>query len=86
MATKVVCSVHDTASDLFGQPFFVPAPAAAIRSVGDETNRQAADNPLYNHPEDFVLYSLGTFDDVSGAFTSEVKIIARVKDLAQSRF
>jgi len=85
MSIKVACSVFDTASGLYGQPFFVPAPAAAVRSVSDEANRSAADNPLFNHPEDFVLFSLGTFDDVTGEFTSKVASIARVKDLAASR-
>lgn len=85
MAIKQVCSVFDTASQLFGQPFFVPHTAAAVRSVGDEANRSAADNPLYQHPDDFSIYLLGTFDDATGAFVAHApEIIARVKDLVTS--
>lgn len=83
MSVKNVCSVYDTASRLFGQPFFVPALAAAIRSVGDETNRAAADNPLYQHPDDFQLFHVGDFDDCNGLFTpvSPPCLLVRVKDL-----
>lgn len=83
MAIKTVVSVFDSASRLFGQPFFVPAPGAAIRSVRDEVNRKAVDNPLYHHPEDFELFSVGSFDDVGGhlqAMESPVLLI-RCKDL-----
>lgn len=87
MAKKQICSVWDSASVLFGQPFFVPALAAAIRSVGDETNRAAADNSLYQHPEDFELFHLGEFDDSNGLFVplSPPVRIARVKDLVVAK-
>ncbi|QCQ85082.1 nonstructural protein [Blackfly microvirus SF02] len=85
MSVKVVCSVFDSASRLYGQPFFVPALAAAVRSVGDETNRAAADNALYQHPEDFELYHIGDYDDSSGLLTAvcPVVLVVRVKDLVQ---
>lgn len=82
---KCVMSVYDSAAQLFGQPFYVPAVAAAVRSVRDETNRAAADNALFQHPEDFELFHIGDFDDVSGLLTavSPCVRIARVKDLAE---
>jgi len=84
MSIKCVISVWDSASALYGQPFFVPATAAAIRSVRDEANRAAADNPLYQHPEDFEVFHIGDYDDVSGLLTAVCPCvrIARVKDLA----
>ena len=87
MSTKSICSVFDSASRLYGQPFFVPAIAAAVRSVGDEANRAAADNALYQHPEDFEVFHLGEFDDVSGVFTplSPVVCVCRVKDLITAK-
>ena len=83
MSVKSVMSVFDSASRLFGQPFYVPATAAAVRSVSDETNRAAADNALYQHPEDFELYHIGDFDDCSGLLTavSPPSLVCRVKDL-----
>lgn len=91
MAIKCVMSVYDLASNLYGQPFFVPAVAAAIRSVGDETNRAAADNALYQHPEDFEVFQLCCFDDVTGQFHPIViggafdpMRVARCKDLVNA--
>lgn len=64
-----VFSVKDTNAETFGRPFFVPAVGVALRSFADEVNRDASDNLYFNHPEDFILYSLGIWDDNSGIFT-----------------
>lgn len=83
MSVKCVMSVFDSASRLFGQPFFVPATASAVRSVSDEANRAATDNALYQHPEDFELYHVGDYDDCTGLLTavSPPVLVCRVKDL-----
>lgn len=82
---RIVVSVFDSAVQTFGQPFFVAAPGAAIRSFTDEVNRQAPDNTLFMHPTDFELYQLGTFDDAEGSFTSEGRrLLARGKDVRLS--
>jgi hypothetical protein len=65
----VLCSVKDRAADAYGRPMFVPSLGVAIRSFSDEVNRQADDNQLFNHPDDFDLYEFGEFDDNSGIFT-----------------
>lgn len=63
-----VVSVRDRAADAFGRPAFVAAEGAAIRSFQDELNRKAADNVMYEHPDDFDLFVLGSFDDSNGRF------------------
>jgi hypothetical protein len=63
-----ICSVKDRAADAFGRPMFVPSTGVAIRSFSDEINRANDDNQLYNHPDDFDLYDLGSFDDNTGLF------------------
>jgi len=63
-----LCTVKDRAADAFGRPMFVPSTGVAIRSFADEVNRQAEDNQMYNHSDDFDLYELGTFDDNTGLF------------------
>jgi len=80
---QVVVSVRDRAADTFGRPFFVVAVAQAIRSFSDEVNRADKDNPLFNHPEDFDLYELASFDDDSGLFValSQPRMVAVGKDL-----
>jgi len=65
----VLCSVKDRAADAYARPMFVPSVGVAIRSFSDEINRQADDNQLYHHSDDFDLYEFGEFDDNTGQFT-----------------
>ena len=69
MAILHVCAVLDTAIQSYGRPIFVPAVGAALRSFVDEVNRADKDNMLHNHPSDFTLFELGTFDDGTGEFS-----------------
>ncbi|AXH75551.1 MAG: nonstructural protein [Microviridae sp.] len=63
-----VVSVYDRAADAFGRPIFVSSVGQAIRSFQDEVNRNASDNQMYGHPDDFDLYRLGSWDDSTGKF------------------
>jgi len=77
-----VCSVRDRAVDSYGNPFFVQAVGQAVRSFSDEINRRADDNQLNKHPEDFDLYTLGTFNSDTGLFDTGVpRQIAVGKDV-----
>lgn len=82
-----IVAMYDSAAQMFGRPFFVQSTGIAIRSFSDEIKREANDNDLYKHPEDFTLYHLGSFDDSMGQFelpSSPIQLI-RGKDLAISR-
>jgi len=68
MAKHVVLSVLDRSVGAFGRPLFVPSVGAGVRSFQDEVNRAAEDNVMYKHPEDFILFELGSFDDALGTF------------------
>lgn len=70
MAIRSVCSVWDSAVRSYGQPIFVPATAAAVRSFQDEIRRGGQDNLLASHPEDFELHHIADFDDDTGGFVS----------------
>lgn len=61
-------AIHDRAADAYGRPMFLPSIGVGIRSFSDEVNRSDKDNNLYMHPDDFDLFHLGTFDDISGQF------------------
>lgn len=65
---QVIVAVKDRAAETFGRPMFVPAIGVALRSFSDEINRNDPNNQLYNHPDDFDLYELGTFDDSTAEF------------------
>lgn len=79
-----IVAIYDSASQMFGRPFFVQVTGMAVRSFGDEVKRADAQNDLYKHPEDFSLYHLGTFDDSIGSFVlpSAPVLLVRGKDLA----
>lgn len=64
----VICAVKDLAADSFNRPFFTQSLGIALRSFGDEVIRDAPDNAMNRHPEHFVLYKLGEFDDATGLF------------------
>lgn len=85
MKRKIV-AVFDSAAGTYGQPIFAVSNGVAIRSMRDEVNRSALDNPMYQHPEDFVLYDLGEFDDNTGAISSlhdQPQVLARAKDMKE---
>lgn len=81
MATQKVCAVRDSAMEAFLRPFFVPTTNMAARSFVDEVNRNAEDNAMYKHPDDYTLYCLGEFDEETGIFTNDAQVIMRAKDV-----
>lgn len=81
---RYVCAVFDSAVHSFGQPFFVPAIGAAIRSFTDEVNRSAVDNMLNQHPDDYTLHVLAVFDDDDGLFENDARVLLRGKDAVRA--
>lgn len=79
---QVVVCVFDSASQLYGRPFFVAAVGQATRSFTDEVNR--ADSEMHRHPDDFSLVQLGFYDDSSGEFFNELRPLLRGKDVITS--
>lgn len=73
MAILKIVSVFDVAAQAFGRPVFVPSEGVAVRSFSDEVNREAVDNEMNKHPEDFILYYLGTWNDSDGVILFEDK-------------
>jgi len=76
-----VCSVKDRALDAFNRPIYVPTIGVAIRSFNDEVERK--DSEMANHPEDYDLYELGSWDDQTAQYTPlEVpRVITRAQDV-----
>lgn len=62
----VVVAVRDSAVDAFSRPFFVPSIPVAVRSFRDEVANP--ESPMFKHPEDYVLWELGVFDEDDGRF------------------
>ncbi len=71
MKMMIFC-VRDRATDQFGNPMFLINQGQAIRSFSDEVNRNADDNMLFKHPDDYDLYVVGQFDTDHGTFDCHV--------------
>lgn len=68
MTTLCVFTVFDKTAGTYGRPFYSVNEGAAVRSFRMEVNSTNDMNMLFQHPDDFVLLSLGTFDDASCVF------------------
>ncbi len=57
--------IRDSAAEAFMRPWCAQSEGAAIRSFSDMVN--GSGDLVSEHPEDFTLFSLGSFDEQSGA-------------------
>jgi len=64
MALYQMCSVLDMVAQQYGRPFFAVSEGSAIRGFSDEVNRPS-ESVISQHPNDFQLFHVGTFDDES---------------------
>lgn len=62
-------SVYDQKAEAYGQPIFLRTHGEAMRTLEDELAR--GDSLIAQHPEDFILFFVGHFDELSGVFTVE---------------
>lgn len=61
-----IVAVRDIKANCYGVPNCTPSLGASIRSFGDQCQDEKS-GVLYQHPEDFELYQIGSYDDESGA-------------------
>lgn len=81
MTTYAIFSIRDRQLDTFMSPFFAPARGAAVRSFVDEVKRDGS--PMSQHPEDYSLHLIGSFDDVTSSIQSHApEQIALASDYA----
>lgn len=69
-------SLRDSKALAFLQPFFSTASGSALRALSDAVSDSKS--PIGLHPEDYILYEVGSFDDLTG----EVKAVSPIKMLA----
>lgn len=79
----IVLAIQDTAVKAYMKPFFVPAAAAGVRALKDEVNDPRSQGDMFKHPEDFLLFEIGTFDDLTCRFDllPDPILISRARDL-----
>lgn len=85
MTKLAVLSVRDVVADTFGRPFYAPNEASGVRSVRSEVNSPQG-GTLKDHPDDFELYALGTFDDQTCVFElfDRPKLLLRLSHLVDA--
>lgn len=66
--TIKVFAIHDGKMKMFQLPFFIHTVGAALRLFEDLCNDPKS--TVNRHPEDFVLYEIGTYDDNTAEFIS----------------
>lgn len=64
MNELVICTILDSKAEAYLPPFTMRSDAEAIRAFGDSVEKGGT--PLADHPEDFFLYAVGTFNQETG--------------------
>ena len=62
-----IFSVRDSKAQAFLQPFFSAATGSALRAMSDAVGD--ANSPFAKHPEDYILYEIGAFNDLTAEIT-----------------
>lgn len=82
---QTMYAIRDSAAETFHPPFCARAAGQATRDFAAQVNRPDQNNPLYQHPADFELYRVGTYDDSTGRINAEEpQMIMRGKDASTS--
>jgi len=79
---KLVCSVYDIKAKLWSTPFFSHSAIVAAR---DFSAAARGTGGIAQFPADYELYSIGKWDEVTGAFSADdqFSLIARGSDFIQ---
>lgn len=62
-------TIKDTKSTAYHKPFYEVSNGIAIRTFTDLANNK--DTVIGKHPEDFILYHIGEYDDETGKIKQE---------------
>lgn len=69
--TLHIFTIYDSKSETYFQPFYMLNEAMALRQFADMANDKESN--ISKHPEDYSLYTLGTWQDQDAKFTSPPK-------------
>lgn len=69
----LIVAVRDAKTEMFMQPWFAPTPGVAERSFTEAVNANREHDLVSKYPEDFALFRLGTFDEVTGKIEGDLQ-------------
>lgn len=64
-----IYTIYDTKAEHYGNPVFIRTDAEARRMFGQVANDESTE--IGRHPEDFLLYRIGSWDAENGKITTE---------------
>lgn len=70
MATVKVFALYDLKGKFYAPPFVAPTVGMASRSFADIA--RSPESIVYKHPEDYILYQIGNYDDNSGVLEAVI--------------
>lgn len=70
--TKTIASIYDTKAEAWSTPLFFNSNAEAIRTFSDVVNN--AETQYGRHPEDYILFNIGTFDEQTGEIVGGLQV------------
>lgn len=79
MIHKIV-AIYDVKAESYHKPIFVQSNGAAVRAFGDAVNDPSTE--FHKHPEDYLMFSLGDYDDQTALFHLDVAPLELAKALA----
>lgn len=59
-----IYAILDSKAAAFGNPFYMRSIGEAVRAFNDEAKKE--NSMVKNYPEDFTLFELGDYDQVTG--------------------
>lgn len=65
-----IFSIFDSKVGAYMQPFFPRTTLEGMRMVEEAINGNNADSLLSKHPDDFILFELGTFNELDGTLAN----------------
>lgn len=71
-----VYAVYDVKAEVFGNPVVGVNDYTMMRLMSDVL--QNVEHPYAKHPEDYVLYRLGEYDDSSGVVSGDVAPVSLI--------
>lgn len=65
-------SILDSKSGIYNLPWSAPARGSALRTFADISNDPKTS--IHAHPEDYNLFEIGTYDDLTGEMKPETHV------------
>lgn len=72
--TKCVFAVYDSKAEYYKNPFLMSSKGEAIRAFSDLANDLQTE--VGKHPEDFTLFYLGTWDEITAKYSMSNTLIS----------